>query len=96
MAAPKKTATPAPQVLQLARDALVRGIERDTPTGERSMAKAVAAFNSLTGLELTEEDGNRFMICLKLARSMTSQNVDNYVDICGYAVLAEESSNHAK
>lgn len=41
----------------------------DKPEGERSMASTVAMFNALTGHALSEEQGWKFMVCLKLVRS---------------------------
>lgn len=79
-----------------------RGVVRDQPTGERSMARTVAMFNALMSNdtpdtmtkganELSELDGWRFMICLKLARSVGGQfNPDDYIDMAGYAALAGE------
>ena len=65
---------------------------RDSPSGERSMAATVSLFNTLTSSfrnePLTEADGWRFMICLKLARSVQGNfNSDDYVDIAGYSAL---------
>lgn len=66
---------------------------RDKPEGERSMASAVAAFNALFGKELSETDGWRFMLCLKLARSAGGEfHADDYVDLAAYAGLAGESA----
>lgn len=84
--------TVADQTLVDAAHALARGRSRDNTDGERSMKKAVQAFNALTGSDMTEEEGNQFMICLKLARAQTSNNPDNYVDIAGYAGLGNEAA----
>jgi hypothetical protein len=68
-----------------------RGQLRDKPDGERSMARAVAAFNALTGLKLTELQGWQFMSVLKLARSTAgAAHLDDYTDLAGYAALAAE------
>lgn len=59
--------------------------------GERSMAKTVEIFKAMTGIELSELDGWRFLMCLKLARSTTGKpKLDTYVDLAGYAGLAGE------
>src|SRR5690606_41046277 len=48
--------------------------------GERSMEATVAIFKAWTGVELSEQDGWRFMIALKMARSMTGKpKLDTYV-----------------
>lgn len=46
-----------------------RSTTYDKPEGERSMAATVAMFNALTGSDLSEEQGWKFMVCLKLVRS---------------------------
>ena len=61
-----------------------RATTYDAPAGERSMAKTVAAFNALTGHQLTEEQGWLFMETLKMARSQQGQfKRDNYEDADG-------------
>ena len=82
----------APKLLEDAAQALRdRAVTRDAEDGERSMARTVAIFNAMTGQNLTELEGWRFMISLKLARSMQGQaHLDDYVDLAGYAALAGE------
>lgn len=63
----------------------------DAPEGERSMAAIVAMFNSLTGHQITEAQGWKFMVLLKLVRSEQGKDkIDNYVDACAYVALAGE------
>lgn len=65
----------------------------DAKGGERGMGKTVAMFNSLYGLELTEQQGWAFMCLLKIVR--TSQGAfrsDNYEDLAAYAGLMGESA----
>jgi hypothetical protein len=70
-----------------------RAATYDAPAGERSMAKTVTAFNSLTGHSLTEEQGWLFMEVLKLARSQQGQfRRDNYEDAVAYAALRGEAA----
>lgn len=70
-----------------------RGIERDMPQGERSMAQAVEIFKAITGVELTERQGWTFMVALKLARSTRGKpNPDHFIDLAGYAALLGESA----
>lgn len=58
---------------------------------ERSMQKAISAFNALHGTNLTEVQGWQFMIFLKLARASAGKfHADDYTDICGYGALAGE------
>ena len=59
--------------------------------GERSMAQTVKIFEAITGIKMSELDGWRFMLSLKLARSTTGKpKLDTYVDLAGYAGLAGE------
>lgn len=70
-----------------------RAASRDLPQGERSMARAVAAFNGLVGGDrrLTEHEGWLLMVCLKMARATAGAfNPDDYVDMAAYGALAGE------
>lgn len=70
-----------------------RAALRDTPTGERSMAKTVAMFNIYAGTELTEEQGWRFMEILKIIRSSQGEYcADDYEDGTAYAALCGEAA----
>jgi hypothetical protein len=71
-----------------------RGQNYDCKEGERSMAKTVKMFTALTGIEMTEEQGWKFMACLKLVRSETGNNAhaDNYIDGAAYFALAGETA----
>jgi hypothetical protein len=70
-----------------------RAVQRDSDAGERSMARAVAAFNAQEGTNLTEAQGWRFMIQLKYARAVNGVFVaDDYEDMCAYAGLAGEAA----
>lgn len=82
----------APEIISAALAHIAeRAVLRDTPTGERSMARTVAAFNALTGRNLTESEGWLFMIALKLARATAGGfNPDDYEDLCGYVGLLAE------
>ncbi len=70
-----------------------RATTYDKPEGERSMANTVAMFNALTGHSLTEEQGWKFMCCLKLVRSEQGEfKADNFVDGAAYFGLAGETA----
>lgn len=70
-----------------------RAASRDLPQGERSMSRAVVAFNALTKLDLTEPDGWLFMAVLKAARATGgAYNPDDYEDGAAYFALAGESA----
>lgn len=70
-----------------------RAVQRDADDGERSMRRAVEAFNAQEGTNLTEAQGWRFMIQLKYARAVNGVFVaDDYEDMAAYAGLAGESA----
>ena len=86
----------ADEILQIANEAIAqRGVMYDS-TGqqqERSMGKVVAMFNALTGHELTNEQGWKFMCLLKLARSEQGEfSLDSFIDLAAYAALAAEEA----
>ena len=56
---------------------------------ERSMPAIVRIFEAITGVKLTEEQGLQFMIAVKLGRAATGtkSNIDDAVDLAGYAAL---------
>ncbi len=82
----------AQDFLYEARQTLIdRADKRDSGSGERSMARAVGIFQAWTGIELSEADGWRFMLALKMARERQGgYHADDYVDLCGYASLLGE------
>lgn len=68
-----------------------RAALRDTPEGERSMAKTVTAFNAMFGTHISERQGWQFMELLKVARSSAGgYNADDFEDGAAYAALAGE------
>lgn len=70
-----------------------RAATYDKPEGERSMPAAVAAFNALTGHELTAEQGWLFMTVLKLCRTQQGGfRADNYEDGAAYFALMGEQA----
>lgn len=85
--------TTAPDILIAAADAITtRADQRDSADGERSMARTVATFNTLTGYTLSERDGWVFMAVVKLARSQQGRHViDDYTDGAAFMALAGES-----
>jgi hypothetical protein len=76
----------ATDTLTAAADALKRQASiRDTPDGERSMERIVAAFNGATGHSLTVAEGWAFMVQLKLVRGLKApDDADTFADLCGY------------
>lgn len=88
-----------------ARDVLLAGVNHmqdraatyDRPAGERSMAATVAAFNAITGKDLSEEQGWLLMVLLKAVRSQAGQfKLDNYEDGAAYFALMAEAGCAAR
>ena len=85
----------APEALEKAAQHMRdRAATYDKPEGERSMAKTVAAFNAITGQDLTTAEGWEFMAVLKQVRAFQNPakpHVDSLEDGPAYlALLAEE------
>lgn len=91
---PIKDTYEATDFIDLAKQILKdRAKERDV-SKERSMAKIIGCFNTLTGWNLSVSDGWLFMVCLKLARSSTKFNEDDVIDGINYmALYGEECCN---
>lgn len=70
-----------------------RGKQYDSPEGERSMGKTVAAFNAITGRNLTESDGWLLMLLLKQVRQWQKADfhADSAEDSVAYSALLAES-----
>lgn len=84
----------APDILKRASDIMdERAKQYDSPKGERSMGKAVAAFNAITGHELTEANGWLLMALLKMVRDNTTAepHEDSLHDLVAYAGLYGEA-----
>ena len=84
----------APEILKRASDIMdERAKQYDSPEGERSMGKAVAAFNAITGQELSEANGWLLMALLKMVRDNTTDtpHEDSIHDLVAYAGLYGEA-----
>lgn len=70
-----------------------RGKQYDKPGGERSMGKCVAAFNIITGRELTEAEGWLLLQILKDVRQWQRPgfHLDSAEDCIAYAALKAEA-----
>jgi hypothetical protein len=70
-----------------------RGKTYDQPQGERSMRKAVCAFNCITGHKLTESEGWLLLQMLKDARQWQSPSfhADSAEDGVAYSALKAEA-----
>lgn len=72
-----------------------RARQYDRPAGERSMAKTVAAFNGITGQDMTVEQGWMFMATLKHVRFFQNPGKphrDSVEDAIAYAALFGEAA----
>lgn len=88
---------PEPKAAELlgraARHMHDRASTYDQPDGERSMAKAVAAFNAITSRNLRESEGWLFMVLLKAVRAETraDPHQDSLEDLIAYGALYAEA-----
>lgn len=73
-----------------------RGQQYDKREGERSMQQTVVAFNSITGLTLTEADGFLLLALLKMVRDNQRDlpHQDSIEDLVAYAALYGEARLH--
>ena len=86
----------APQILSKAALLMAeRGKQYDKPEGERSMGKAVAAFNCITGHALTEAEGWLLLQVLKDVRlwQRPGYHEDSAEDCVAYAALKAEAKS---
>ena len=84
----------APKLLTNAANIMEeRGKTYDTPGGERSMGKAVDAFNTITGQDITEAEGWLLMQVLKDVRQWSSApyHRDSAEDCIAYSALKAEA-----
>lgn len=70
-----------------------RAATYDKPEGERSMGKAVQAFNAITGRDLTEPEGWLLLQVLKDVRlfQRPGYHADSAEDCVAYAALKAEA-----
>jgi hypothetical protein len=84
----------APLLLEQARGHMeARASTYDQPGGERSMGKAVAAFNAITGRALAESEGWLLLQLLKDVRlfQRPGYHADSAEDCIAYAALKAEA-----
>ena len=84
----------APELLNKAATLMAeRGKQYDKPDGERSMGRAVAAFNCITGRDLTEAEGWLLLQTLKDVRlwQRPGYHQDSAEDCIAYAALKAEA-----
>ena len=81
-------------LLSKARDHMLdRAATYDKPEGERSMGRAVEAFNAITGRDLEESEGWLMLQVLKDVRDRQTRepHVDSLEDCIAYAALKAEA-----
>lgn len=84
----------APEILKRSAEIMAeRAKQYDSPQGERSMGKAVAAFNAVTGQSLSEANGWLLMALLKMVRdnTTTEPHADSINDLVAYGALYGEA-----
>ena len=54
------------------------------------MRSLSAAFNAITGHNISPEDASRFLMLLKIRRGITATDQDSETDLAGYAALHGE------
>lgn len=84
----------APEILTRSAEIMAeRAKQYDSPQGERSMGKAVAAFNAITGQSLSEANGWLLMALLKMVRdnTTTEPHEDSINDLVAYGALYGEA-----
>jgi hypothetical protein len=99
---PKAPEVPEPLAAELLGRAAAhmhaRSATYDAPGGERSMGKAVAAFNAITGHSLTESEGWLLLQVLKDVRLFTRSeyHADSAEDCIAYAALKAEAKGKGR
>ena len=91
---PTSLRTTAQGLLSKARDHLLdRAATYDKPEGERSMGRAVEAFNAITGRDLKESEGWLLLQVLKDVRDRQTRkpHADSLEDCIAYAALKAEA-----
>ena len=84
----------ATEILQKAASIMEeRGKQYDQENGERSMGKAIAAFNAIKSASLSESDGWLLLTILKMVRDNMKQqpHEDSIHDMVAYSSLYGES-----
>ena len=100
--APAEKPVPEPKAAELlgraAKHMHDRASTYDKPEGERSMGRAVQAFNAITGHTLTESEGWLFMALLKAVRSETraEPHQDSLEDLIAYTALYAEARGEGR
>jgi len=87
----------APQYLTRAAEIMAeRGKQYDKSDGERSMGRTIAAYNAITGQDLSEAEGWLLMLLLKQVRLFQHPgfHLDSAEDAIAYAALLAESKQH--
>ncbi len=94
LASVAKPTVSAPGLLNAANSHMeARAAQYDKPEGERSMGKAVDAFNAITGRDLTEPEGWLLLQVLKDVRlfQRPGYHADSAEDCIAYAALKGEA-----
>ena len=84
------------ETLARARECVCGEREQDYGTPEDNFGKISALWSAYTGYDYTPKDVALMMALLKIARAASSNSMDNYVDLAGYAACAAEVADSCK
>ncbi len=86
--------TPREQILDAAREAIMRGRESTYGCPEQNFGRAAKMVSAMLGIEVTAANIAQIMICIKLSRlQQTPEHTDSWVDTAGYAACGYEAAN---
>lgn len=82
------TPDPIQSVLDIAKD-IVAGPRRESYGHPRdSFQKIANLWTAYLNIDISKQDVAMMMVLLKVMRQKNKHNMDNLIDICGYAALA--------
>ena len=77
-------------VLRTAGDLITGDRQATYGSAKDSHARIADMWSAYLGVDVTEVDVAAMMVLLKVSRSRSSDLLDNWVDVCGYAAIAGE------
>lgn len=87
---------PVPESINEEADRIINGQRReDYGSADESFKRIATGWSVILGVEVTAMQVVQAMVWLKVCRAINKFDRDSYVDICGYAGLAEVLHNAA-
>ena len=83
------TASTKKTILQRAADTIDGPRQNDYGAPEDNMAAIAAAWSAYLGHEIDALDATNLMVMLKVMRTRRGYHEDSYIDMAGYAAIAE-------